>query len=68
MARNGERTILPALAILGFLAAALAYLPAARFLRYATIAFFAREASWHLALPVVVLLALLRAARFVVVP
>ncbi len=62
MARNGERTILPALAILGFLAAALAYLPAARFLRYATIAFFAREASWHLALPVVVLLALLHEA------
>ncbi|MBK9376414.1 MAG: hypothetical protein IPN03_22500 [Holophagales bacterium] len=59
MTRMGERTIYPVLGVLAFLAAALAYLPAARALRYATIAFFTRPASWHTALPLVVLVALL---------
>lgn len=46
----GERPVLPALAVLAFLASALVYLPAARVLRFATIAFFTRPAAWHLAL------------------
>jgi hypothetical protein len=65
MVRNGERGIQPALtvlAVVAFLAAALSYLPAARALRYATIAFFTRPAAWHLALPIVFLLALLHEA------
>lgn len=62
MTRMGERSIYPVLAVLAFLAAALAYLPAARALRYATIAFFTRPASWHYALPLVVLVALLHEA------
>ena len=55
----GERWSLPLVAVLAFLAAALSYLPAARALRYATIAFFPRPAAWHVALlaaiPVVLL-------------
>lgn len=47
---------------MAFLAAALAYLPAARALHYATIAVFTRPASWYYALPFVVLLALLHEA------
>ena len=62
MTRTGERTILPALAVLAFLAAALSYLPAARALRYATIAFSQRPATWHLALPAVLVLVLLHEA------
>jgi hypothetical protein len=62
MTRTGERSILPALAVLAFVVAALFYLPVARALRYATIAFFTRPASWHLALPLVVLLAFLHEA------
>ena len=50
MSRTGERSILPALAVLGFLAAALSYLPAARALRYATLAVLTREPAWHLGL------------------
>lgn len=50
MVRTAERTVLPAAAVLAFVAAALAYLPVARVLRYATIAFFTRPAAWHLAL------------------
>ena len=48
----GERNVLPGLAVLAFLAAALSYLPAARLLHYATIAFFARPAAWLLCLAV----------------
>ena len=59
MVRTGERTILPGLAVLAFLAAALAYLPAARALRYATISFFTRPAAWHAALLLAVPAALL---------
>lgn len=59
MARTDERNPLPWLAVLAFLAAALSYLPAARALRYATIALFTRPAAWHwallLAIPVVLL-------------
>ena len=59
MTPMGERNVLPGLAVLAFLAAALSYLPAARLLRYATIALFARPAAWHaallLAIPVVLL-------------
>ena len=62
MTRTGERSIFPAAAVLAFLAAALSYLPVARALRYATIAFFKHPASWHLALPLVVLLAFLHEA------
>ena len=50
MTRTAERTILPALAVVVFLAAALCFIPVARVLRYATVAFFTRPASWHLAL------------------
>ena len=42
--------MLPALAVLAFLAAAFSYLPVARGLRYATVAVFTRPASWHLGL------------------
>ena len=62
MTRMGERSIYPVLAVLAFLAAALSYLPAARALRYATIAFFTRPSSWQYALPLVVLVALLHEA------
>jgi hypothetical protein len=62
MEQKGERTILPGLAVLAFLAAALSYFPAARALRYATIAFFTRPAAWHLALPAVLVAALLHEA------
>ena len=62
MTRMGERTVLPGLAVLAFLAAALSYLPAARALRYATIAFFRRPAAWHWAIPVVLVAALLHEA------
>ena len=50
MTRTAERTILPALAVVAFLAAAYAWLPLARVLRYATVAVFTRPAAWHLAL------------------
>jgi len=62
MTRMGERSVFPVLAVLAFLAAALSYLPVARALRYATIAFFTRPASWHIALPFVVLVAFLHEA------
>lgn len=62
MTRTGERSIIPVLAVLAFLAAALSYLPVARALRYATIAVFTRPASWHYALPLVPLFALLHEA------
>lgn len=62
MTRTGERSNLPALAVLAFVAAALSYLPLARALRYAGIAFFKRPSSWHLALPAVVLAAFLHEA------
>ena len=59
MTRTAERTILPALAVAAFLAAAYAWLPVARFLRYATVALFTRPASWALALlPALVVVAL----------
>lgn len=50
MVRTEERDFLPGLAVLAFLAAALSYLPAARALRYATIALLTRPAAWHWAL------------------
>ena len=50
MTRTAERTILPALAVVAFLAAAYAWLPLARALHYATVAVFTRPAAWHLAL------------------
>ncbi|MBK8596133.1 MAG: hypothetical protein IPP07_27750 [Holophagales bacterium] len=62
MTRTGERSMLPALAVAAFLGAALSHLPVARALRYAAIAFFTRPASWHLALPLVVLAAFLHEA------
>lgn len=59
MTRTEERTILPALAVVAFVAAALSFIPVARALRYATVSFFTRPAEWHLglllALPVVLL-------------
>ncbi len=62
MTRMGERSVFPVLAVLAFLAAALSYLPVARGLRYATIAFFTRPSSWYIALPFVFLLAVLHEA------
>ena len=59
MVRTGERTFLPGLAVLAFLAAALSYLAAARALHYATISFFTRPAAWHVALLLAVPAALL---------
>jgi hypothetical protein len=50
MSRMGERTVLPAVAVLAFLAAAFAFLPVGYSLRYATVALFTRPASWHLGL------------------
>lgn len=53
MTRTAERTVPPALvalSVLAFLAAAFAWLPVARALRYATVAVFTRPAAWHLAL------------------
>lgn len=62
MTRKGEGTVLPALAVAAFLAAALSYLPAARALRYATIALFTRPAAWHWALALALPAALLHEA------
>jgi hypothetical protein len=50
MSRMGERTVLPAVAVLAFLVAAFAYLPLGYLLRYATVALFARPAAWHVGL------------------
>ena len=62
MTRTGERWILPGLAVLAFLAAAFAYLPVARALRYATIAVLTRPAAWHWALLLALPAALLHEA------